>query len=303
VTRAPKLVVLGNACRDVIFRVPAFPRPGETLVAEDLTADLGGKGLNQAIAAHRVGIEVQLIAPIGTDETAIQIRRALAHEGMSLQGLLEHDGTSDTSMIMVGPSGENAIVSDTRLIRGLSPTRAVELVSQAQPTALLIQGNARPETTRALAKLCRAAGVQVVLNAAPLHANLPSLARDLDVVVVNQIEAAAWTGRDGAEDAARSIGSELAIVTLGSGGCLLSLRGGTPLRLPAPHVESMDTTGAGDVFVGVFVGEFLRAGSMEGAARLAILAASDKVKRSGTISAFPSRVDIAAMRRYLVART
>jgi len=296
------LVVFGNACRDVIYHVPAFPQPGETLVAEHPTADLGGKGLNQAIAAHRTGIEVLFIAPIGTDETAVDIRQTLSREGMSQQGLVVHEGTSDTSLIMVVPSGENAIVSDTRLIRGLSPVRAVELIREVQPSALLVQGNSGPETTRTLARFCRAEGVPVILNAAPWHPELPSLAADLDVIVVNQVEATAWTGQTRAEDAARLLGSELAIVTLGSDGCVLSLRGAKPINIMAPLVVSIDTTGAGDVFVGVFVAEFLRSGSMERSARLAILAASDKVSRSGTISAFPSRADIAAMRQSLAIR-
>jgi ribokinase len=296
VTKGRKLVVFGNACRDTICQLATFPRPGETLVADSVTEDLGGKGLNQAIAAHRVGAEVRLIAPIGTDQIATEIQRLLRREGLSAQWLIEHEGTSDSSLIMVVPGGENAIVSNARLIRSITPDRAVASIAATTPDAVLMQGNASLETTRALAKSCRNCHVPIILNAAPFVTDLPSLAADLDVVIVNQLEAAAWTGCSDPAEAGPKIGCELVVVTLGARGCLLSRDGGPAQLINAHPVESIDTTGAGDVFTGVLVGEWMQTGDFNGAAKLAVLAAGDKVARRGTISAFPSRAGVDALR-------
>ena len=91
----PKLVVLGNACLDVIYRLDRLPKPGETLVAREVVTDLGGKGLNQAVAAQRAGARANLIAALGDDLTAGQIRTLLREEDMDEQGLIIRQGVSD----------------------------------------------------------------------------------------------------------------------------------------------------------------------------------------------------------------
>ncbi|TMJ38916.1 MAG: ribokinase, partial [Alphaproteobacteria bacterium] len=101
----PKLVVLGNACLDVTYHLDRLPKPGETLIATKVVTDLGGKGLNQAIAAERAGAGVHLIAAIGNDAAGEKIRAVLRAEGMEIHGLITHEGSSDDSLLLLDRKG------------------------------------------------------------------------------------------------------------------------------------------------------------------------------------------------------
>ena len=277
-------MVVGNACLDVTYHLDRLPKPGETLIAQEVVADLGGKGLNQAIAAQRAGASVLLVAAIGDDAAGEKIRAALQAEGMETRGLIARDGPSDESLLLLDRKGENVIVSNTRQAQSLQPAEIV----LAGADLVLLQGNLREETTRHAITLAREAGVRIAVNPSPFQAWFSSLP-EIDIIIANQVEA----------DVLSISGSILNVVTLGQKGCRLRSRKDPEILIPAPKVKAVAAGGAGDVFAGTFIAEWLASGEPERAARLAVRAASDKATRHGTLSAFPDRWAIDAFRRDL----
>lgn len=292
------LFIIGNACRDITYRVANLPRPGETALALGTSMDIGGKGFNQAIAARRAGQAVHFIAAVGTDDVAENIRASLKNEGIDADGLVVHDGPSDSSIILLDEAGENLIVSNT--------ARAEELVFCAVFAAgdtLLLQGNLSRETTRAAATAAKMAGATVVLNAAPFRDWLPDLAKYVDILIVNEIELYLWEGRDrpGSLDAImQSARVNTEVTTLGSKGCRLRLANGEILTIATPRTHVVDTTGAGDVFTGTYVSEWMASRNHLQAATLAVRVASDKVRRFGSSTVFPSAETIDLLRRQVL---
>ena len=298
------LVVLGNAAADLIYSLSALPRPGETINADHVARDLGGKGLNQAIAARRAGAVLRFIAPVGDDAVAERIRALLAAEGIDDSDLIARSGPSDTSVILRDRQGENAIISDASLAEGLNADAVVSRLHLKAGDALLLQGNHSEAATGAAIAAAKAARATVYLNAAPMRPWLRSFAGQIDVLIANRLEAQAWAGLGGAPllaEIAAAISAALTVITLGADGCLVRRRGTRDHLIPAPATAATDTTGAGDAFAGVFVAESLATGDYVKAARLAVLAASEKTARKGTASALPTTQDIARLRRALAA--
>jgi len=291
-----KLVVLGNACRDVTYRLPSLPRPGETLNAVAVTHDLGGKGLLQAIAARRAGADLVFIAAVGSDETAAAVRRALTEEGIGCEGLVVFRGASDSSVIMLDDSGENAIISHTALAEALTFAQVKPLLGLRSNDLLLLQGNLSQSLTSSAVEHARSAGAGIIANIAPVRPwPFQALGR-ISVGIANEGEAREWTGALTAAAAAAAIDAELALITLGRDGCLLRDASGTLRALDAPQVQAVDTAGAGDAFTGTFAAEWMRTGDPIASARLAVHAASDMVTRSGTLSALPTSQSLQHLR-------
>lgn len=285
----PRLVVVGNACRDIIYHLDRLPRPGETLIARETVIDLGGKGLNQAVAASRAGADVHLIAALGDDATAARIRAVLQEEAMDDHGLIAQQGLSDESLLLLDPQGENLIVSNAQKALSLTPSQVDAALKDALHGAdlLLLQGNLSEETTFHAMKRAHAAKVRIAVNPSPFQAwfrGMPAA----DIIIVNQGEA----------DALGDISVGIAVVTLGRKGCRLRA-GGAETTVSAPKIRAIASAGAGDVFAGTFIAEFLSSGDSERAARLAVIVASDKTTRPGTLSAFPDRMAIEAFRHGL----
>jgi ribokinase len=265
------LFIIGNACRDTTYRVAALPRPGETTLALATAIDLGGKGFNQAIATRRAGQALRFIAAVGIDSVADEIRASLMREGIDGKDLVVHDGQSDSSIILVDETGENLIVSGTARAEALA----------FQPVF--------------------AAG-DTLLNAAPFREWLPEMAEHIDILVVNELELYLWTGRDPSHplDAVMQAARVNTVVTtLGSKGCLLRLASGAMHSIAIPQTNVIDTTGAGDVFTGTYVSEWMASRNHLQAATLAVHVASDKVRRLGSSTAFPSTETIDRLRRQI----
>ena len=293
------LTVLGNACADTGYRLATLPRPGETVIALSVTDDLGGKGLNQAVAAARAGIVPRFIAPVGLDAVADQIGAALRLEGINDRDLIRRDGTSDSSLIMIDRDGENVIVSDTTQAEATSFQEVAQRLLLTQAHLLLLQGNLSQATTLAAVEAARAAGAAVALNAAPMREWLRH--PEVDILIANRGEAAEIAGlpvTTAPEVILAALSPPVVAITLGAGGCLLRDHFET-IHIAAPAVAVRDSAGAGDVFAGVFIAEWLITGNSVAAARLAVMAASTKVARPGTLSAFPTRSEIDQLRQNL----
>lgn len=269
-----RVLVVGSVNLDLVYRVPHLPRPGETLLGADLARLSGGKGGNQAHAAARVaapGITVAMIAGVGDDEAAGRLRDDLARAGVDTEGMRTVPGPSGTALIAVDDAGENTIV----VVPGANSAWPAELLDDlafGPGDVVVLQLEIPFDVVEAVARRASRAGARVVLNAAPFDRRTAELLPLIDVLVVNEIEAAELFGLDGDldEGTLRGVIADLTtdlVVTLGARGALLAPAGGAVTSRAAYPVEAIDTVGAGDAFVGGFAVEWAAGGSLEAAVR------------------------------------
>jgi ribokinase len=296
-----RLFVVGNAVSDLTLMVERAPHAGESILADQMQRMPGGKGLNQAVAAHRAGAAVVFHASIGNDSEGEDIAARLDEEGMHAVRLVRHALPTDLSVLAVTRSGENSIITTAGCTRALDAAALVAQIADiAAADTLLMQGNLSLDSSRALIDHARESGAAVIVNAAPWCWPDASALTACDGVIANEGEICAITGADNPEQGATRLlvqGPQWVIVTLGERGALIA-RGDERIRMPAVSVVPVDTSGAGDVFCGVLAalctprGEdlpFLRA--VECAQR----AAAITVGRPGTFSAIPSAAELRQM--------
>ena len=240
-----RVCVVGSVNADLTFTVDTLPQPGQTVLAMGLSTSPGGKGGNQAVAAARAGADVQLVAALGTDAAAEQLRAHLRANDVGLDGVISVPGPSGSAAILVDATAENCIVvapgANGHLSLSSSSVRSVV----ADCDVVLISLEIPVDTAIAAARVASAAGATVMLNASPAGlqpGHLTALAEVTDVVVVNDNEAADW--RDGEQARVPHL-----VITRGAHGA--EHIGENRFDMPATEVEAVDTTGAGDVFAGV----------------------------------------------------
>ena len=289
--------VVGNLCRDTTLAVPRFPAPGETMVASANRTGPGGKGLNQAVAAARAGAEVLFHAAVGRGEAAT-LAADLAGEASLGMRLVEGHAATDTSTILLRPDGENLIVSACEAVLAFDPMASAALMDAIVSGDLfLMQGNLSRAATLGCLREARRRGAATVLNPSPLWDDGGPAWPDVNVLVANAGELRKLSGVDDADAAATALlaaGATAVVVTRGAEGVLYR-DADTRLTVAASPVAVVDTTGAGDVFCGVFVG-LLAQGLDRGAALArATAAASLSVTRQGALASIPSAVEIAAL--------
>lgn len=231
--------MVGSVNTDLVFTVEALPQPGETVLSSALATAPGGKGANQAVAAARAGAQVQFVGAVGTDPAADALLHHLAKNGVGTDAVLRVPGPSGTAAIMVGADAQNMIVvapgANAHLVLDSAAMR--DVVGQSE--VLLLQLEIPLPTAVAAARIARDAGATVIVNASPPNLSAGQLAALADVVVVNESEAGAWRWE-----------VPHLVVTRGAAGAS-HVAGGEERTVPAPAVEPVDTTGAGDVFAGV----------------------------------------------------
>lgn len=293
-----RVFVLGNATVDVTMIMPTFPTPGETVLADAVRRGPGGKGLNQAVAAHRAGADVTFVAPVGDDEAGAFLRAYLSKDSGLDTRWIPSGRPSDMSVILVSADGENMIVSSAESARAPDPGALPDLLDgMGAGDTLLMQGNLRADTTLAACRRARDAGARVMLNPAPLAWDVADLLPLTDVLICNVPEARAITGATG-EAAARRLaemGAGAVILTLGASGALLFAKGEiTPIA--ATQARAVDTSGAGDVVAGVTAAALTLELSAIDALGFGMRAAAVTVTRPGTVTAFPSTDEMRGLR-------
>jgi ribokinase len=297
------VVVVGSLNMDLKVRTPRLPVPGETLLGSSFSTDSGGKGANQAVAAARMGVAVAMLGCIGHDAHGDALARSLREAGVAVEALVVDEvQASGIGAIFLMPDGENSIVVVPGANHALTPARVeaqAHLLRQAR--LVVVQLECPLDSVRRALRIAREAGVTTLLNAAPAQPLDDALLADVDWLVVNEVEAAMLSGLpvdtpaevEQAAQALRRRGPAQVVVTLGAAGMHHAGPDGT-LALPAPRVTAVDTTGAGDTFVGA-----LAAGLAEGAPLAATfaraqIAAALAVSRLGTQSAMPTRAEVDA---------
>jgi len=284
------IAVLGNAAIDLLFEVETVPRPGQSVAVPGKRRDFGGKGLNQAIAARRAGAFVRLCAAIGEDAHGDAIMARLAAEGIDPSSLLRRPQPTDESLIFVTPGGENAIL-------GVSPPDGAPdpdavrrfLAGFRRGDLLLVGGNLPAATLEAALRAARRLGIYRILNPPPVAFAGEKLLSLVDMLVANAAELRLHGGEEELDRAVSNLqaaGIRRLIVTLGAGGAVLCDENGH-IHLPAPRVEAVDTTGAGDLLLGVLAAGLDRGLPPPIALRRAVAVASFSVGRRGTLTSFP----------------
>jgi ribokinase len=287
------IVVLGSLNVDLVTRVAVLPRPGETVLGDRLLTFTGGKGANQAVAAARLGGRVTMVGRVGRDAGGETLLRQLSRDGVDASGVSrDADEPSGAALIMVGADGENLIAVAPGANGRVGSAEVDRALDAAGPAGLLVL---QLEIPREAAVRAIREGRRVLLNAAPA-APLPlGLLRGLDALVVNESEAAALLGRSvpGAEAAAalHAAGCALAVVTLGAAGAALCDADGARVAEPFA-VDAVDTTAAGDAFVGALAVGLAAGRPAAEAVRFANAAGAAAATRPGAQESLPRREDL-----------
>lgn len=291
-----KIVVVGSLNCDLVTRVPALPRPGETTLASAFHTFVGGKGCNQAIAAARAagaGTSVAMIGRVGRDGFA-DVLLAKLDEACVDRTRVGVDATAPTgvALITVDDQGQNSIVVAPNANACLT-AEALDPAAFEGARVVVLQLEIPIATAIRAASIGRAAGARVLLNPAPAPASLPdALLANVDVLVVNETEAAALAGTsvDGA-GAFLSRGPSAVLLTLGGDGAVLVERDARH-AIPALPVNVVDTTAAGDAFVGAAAAWLAEGASLAAAARAAVAAGSLACTALGAEPSLPRRAAI-----------
>ena len=299
-----RVVVVGSLNVDLVAFADRLPDAGETVAGTQFLQGSGGKGANQAVMAARFGAEVAFAGAVGDDPNGRTMVGALRAEGIDVDGIATVETTTGVASIWVDAAGQNRIVIVAGANGQVDGGAAAALIERVRPTVVVGQFEIPPDVTCAAFAAARAVGATTVLNPAPGLAISPALLDATDWLVPNETELALiggpiLTGRDRddarqVEDYAVRLGRGL-IVTLGPRGAVVTTGTGSASWIAAPRVEPVDTTGAGDAFVGAFAAGLAVGLPPVQAARLGCRAASDSVTRPGTQASYPSAADARAM--------
>ncbi|WP_276324126.1 ribokinase [Paraburkholderia flava] len=298
-----RVAVAGSLNMDLVARAPRLPRPGETLAGHAFAQVAGGKGGNQAVAAARLGAQVAMIGCVGADANGAQLRAGLEAEGIDCAALetSEHASTG-VALIVVDDGSQNAIVIVAGSNGEVTPaTIARHEAVLAAADVVVCQLETPDAAVEATLATARRLGKTTILNPAPAVGPLPTAWFSLiDYLIPNELEAATLTGlpvtspADAAvaATALRTAGARNVLVTLGAQGVQVALADGTTQHYAAPRVEAVDTTAAGDTFIGGLAAQLARGAAVDDAIRFAQRAAAISVTRAGAQPSIPTRDEV-----------
>jgi len=293
-----KVIVIGSINMDIVASAARHPKLGETVHGSSLRFVPGGKGANQAVAAARAGAETVLIGSVGDDRFAGQLTSFLEGAGVRISAVRVVPGaTTGAALIIVDGQGENSIVVVSGANANLDPAD-VDSVRVERDDIVVAQLEVPASTVAAAFERARAHGATTVLNPTPAQAMIPELDRLVDVLVVNENElntladtVITATSTVGEIRAALSVlagvGGRTTVATLGARGAV-ALIGDRLVEVAGRAVEAVDTTGAGDCFVGVLAARLAAGTSTAAALEFANVAASICVERVGAGPSMPT---------------
>ncbi|MEM5366232.1 ribokinase [Paraburkholderia azotifigens] len=297
------VTVVGSLNMDLVARAPRLPQPGETLAGHAFAQVAGGKGGNQAVAAARLGAQVAMLGCVGADANGAQLRAGLEAEGIECAALeTSQAAPTGVALIIVDDGSQNAIV----IIAGSNGEVTPETIARheaalAAAQVVICQLETPPASVRAALAAARRLGKTVILNPAPATGPLPEDWLPLiDYLIPNELEAATLTGLpvtspQEAQAAARALrlaGARNVIVTIGAQGVVAALGDAGPQHFEAPRVKAVDTTAAGDTFIGGFAAQIAEGAAVADAIRFAQRAASISVTRAGAQPSIPTRAEV-----------
>ena len=299
-----RVTVVGSLNMDLVVRSSRIPQPGETIIGGEFRTVPGGKGANQAVAAARMGAEVSMVGRLGQDAFAQPLLENLSAAGIDHTFVMQDSGAATgVALIVVDDAGENSIVVASGANMRLSPAD-VDAAASSITTAdvLLLQLENPLETVSRAAELARQHGVRVILNPAPARPLPEKLLSLVDVLIPNETEAALLTGLpvSAKEEAAvaaaaiQGLGVGSVILTLGERGAFLA-QGEATQSIVAFEVTPVDTTAAGDAFVGGFAVALAEGRSMAEAVRWGNAAGALATTKLGAQPSLPTRAAVEAL--------
>lgn len=304
-TRVPHILVVGSLNMDLVVQMPAIPRPGETLLGGRFATFPGGKGANQAVAAARLGARVTMVGRVGGDAFGEQMLRIVGSEGIDTRFIgVDAQNATGVALITVDAQGQNSIAVASGANFALTAEEVCSAWEQLPQVDWLVMPLETPiDTVEMAAQIAKERGTRVILNPAPAQDLDKQLLQNTDVLIPNESETERLTGRKihNNEDARRagavllSLGAGSVVLTLGEQGALIAE--GDPINpayrsIPAFPVQVVDTTAAGDAFVGALATALGEGLPLSAAVRFASAAAAISVTRAGAQPSLPYREEV-----------
>lgn len=291
------VAVVGSINLDLIYTCERIPRPGETLHASGSGTSPGGKGANQAVAAARRGADVAMVGAVGTDSFADEAVALLRDAGVDLQHVSQIDGATGIAVIYVQDDGENSILVNAGANSSMTRERVLRDTAVIEAASIVaMQGEIPRSGIEATAALCRS---RLVLNLAPVMELDHAVIRQADPLVVNEYEGrlalTMLTGEELDDDtsvveALLRTGVGSVVLTRGAAGALVGDASGVT-SVPSPRITAVDTTGAGDAFVGALLAGLASGLDLREAAADAVRVAAFACTRQGAQASYPSLAD------------
>ena len=285
------VIVLGSANADLVVPAERRPGAGETVLGGDTVIMPGGKGANTAVAAGKLGADVALLGAIGDDHYGAMLLDSLRGAGVHTELVRTSDRPTGIAYITVTPDGENSILVSPGANHALEPADVEGVLVGAKVMVASLEVPLR--TVERAVVAAAAAGVRTLLNLSPAATISDQALAALDVLLVNEHEAAWLLGADADPAKLLGLGPRAAVVTLGARGVLVLTPDGA-VEVASPEVEAVDTTGAGDGFTGAFAAALAEGADLEAAARRAVRVAAISVTRRGAQPSYPTAEELAA---------
>ena len=295
-----RVVVVGSLNVDLVVGLERMPAPGETVMGETLERHPGGKGLNQAVAAARLGARVSMIGAVGSDDAGAWLRGIVEGEGIEATAVMTAEGPSGTALIEVDPTGMNRIVVIPGANAALTPEHVTDVIASLGDVAIVLaQGEIPLDAIVAAMAAGRACRARTILNPAPVRDYPESLLALVDFIVPNEHEAAHLSGLptaslvDANEAAEHFIGKGVphAIITRGSRGAVWMSPSGSG-SVAAYSVSPVDTVAAGDAFCGGLAAALAAGEPLAEALRWASAAGALATTIAGAVPSLPTRADV-----------
>ena len=302
---ANKVVILGSLNVDTILRIKRVPQPGETLQMNDRSSSAGGKGANQAVAAARAGAETSFIGQVGNDDAGKFMIESLKDDNVDTSGINVDTGSgTGSAYIFLDENGQNSILVYGGANQKVTETEVNNAAEQIKNADFVVTQFETPQKTAIAAfKLAKESGAITILNPAPASEMLPELLELSDIVVPNETESASLTGIEVTDEASMvenatafaKLGVKNLIITVGSKGVFYSTEDGQHDFVPAFKVDAVDTTAAGDTFIGALSSQLKKdLSNIKEALTFAQRASSITVQRLGAMPSIPTKAEIEA---------
>ncbi|RSM66399.1 ribokinase [Amycolatopsis sp. WAC 01376] len=282
-----QVLVIGSANADLVVPVDRRPGGGETVLGGDTVLSPGGKGANTAVAAARLGADVGLLGAVGDDPYGELLKRSLAESGVNTGSLRTSERPTGIAYITVTPDGENSILVSPGANSSLRP----EDIDLDGAEIVVLSLEIPLETVEHAVAKAVENGVKTLLNLSPAAELSAETLQGLDVLLVNEHEAAFLLGGEADFPKLLDLGPKAAVVTLGAKGAAVVTADGVT-EVSSPKVEAVDTTGAGDAFAGALATSLAKGEGLADAARRAVKVAAITVTRQGAQPSYPTASEL-----------